>query len=66
MRLAGRTVIVTGAAGGIGRALALRCAAEGARVAATDVKSLEGVPGEMGPGHLAVACDVTDEAALGN
>jgi NAD(P)-dependent dehydrogenase (short-subunit alcohol dehydrogenase family) len=65
VRLAGRTVIVTGAAGGIGRALALRCAAEGARVAATDVKPLEGMPGELGPGHLAVACDVTDEAALG-
>ncbi|MBV9606291.1 MAG: SDR family NAD(P)-dependent oxidoreductase, partial [Solirubrobacterales bacterium] len=33
MRLGGRTVVVTGAAGGIGRALALRCAAEDARVA---------------------------------
>jgi NAD(P)-dependent dehydrogenase (short-subunit alcohol dehydrogenase family) len=36
-RFAGRTVIVTGAAGGIGRATAERLLAEGARVVATDV-----------------------------
>jgi NAD(P)-dependent dehydrogenase (short-subunit alcohol dehydrogenase family) len=67
VRLAGRTVIVTGGAGGIGRALALRCVAEGARVAATDVDAarLEGVGAELGPGHLALPCDVTDPIALG-
>ena len=32
MRLSGKVVIVTGSATGIGRAIALRCAAEGARV----------------------------------
>jgi NAD(P)-dependent dehydrogenase (short-subunit alcohol dehydrogenase family) len=37
MRLQGKTAIVTGAAGGIGRASALRFAREGARVVATDV-----------------------------
>jgi NAD(P)-dependent dehydrogenase (short-subunit alcohol dehydrogenase family) len=65
MKLAGRTVVVTGAAGGIGRALALRCAAEGARVAATDVQRVDAVGAELGEGHLALQLDVTDEAALG-
>lgn len=36
-RLAGKTAIVTGAARGIGRAIALRFAAEGARLAVSDV-----------------------------
>ena len=65
MRLDGRTVVVTGAAGGIGRALALRCAAEGARVAATDVqRSLQRVGEELGAGHLALPADVTDAGAV--
>jgi len=37
-RLAGKVAIVTGAAGGIGRAIALRFAAEGAAVVPSDVK----------------------------
>jgi NAD(P)-dependent dehydrogenase (short-subunit alcohol dehydrogenase family) len=66
VKLAGRTAIVTGGAGGIGRALALRCAGEGARVAATDVDAagLEAVAAELGAGHLALPCDVTDAAAF--
>jgi NAD(P)-dependent dehydrogenase (short-subunit alcohol dehydrogenase family) len=66
VKLAGRTVVVTGAAGGIGRALALRCAAEGARVAVSDVQSLERVADELGPGghHLMVPADVTDADAV--
>ena len=36
MRLAGKTILITAAGQGIGRASALACAAEGARVIATD------------------------------
>jgi NAD(P)-dependent dehydrogenase (short-subunit alcohol dehydrogenase family) len=39
MQLAGRTAVVTGAAGGIGRALAQRCAAAGMRVVLADVEA---------------------------
>ncbi len=58
--------MVTGAAGGIGRALALRCAAEGARVAVTDVRAegLERVGDELGSGHLIVPADVTKALAV--
>jgi L-rhamnose 1-dehydrogenase len=42
MRLAGKVAIVTGAARGIGRAIALRCGQEGARVAVVDLREDEG------------------------
>jgi NAD(P)-dependent dehydrogenase (short-subunit alcohol dehydrogenase family) len=67
VKLDGRVVVVTGAAGGIGHALALRCASEGARVAVTDVQAdaLQRVGGELGLGHVALPCDVTDGDAVG-
>ena len=66
MTLAGRTVVVTGAAGGIGRALVSRCAAAGARVAATDVRAdaLEDVARELGDDHLVAVADLRDPGAL--
>jgi NAD(P)-dependent dehydrogenase (short-subunit alcohol dehydrogenase family) len=66
MKLQGRNVLVTGAARGIGRSLALACADAGARVAITDVlaEDLQSVRSQLGGDHVAVPCDVTDVAAL--
>ncbi len=60
MELAGKIVVVTGGAQGIGRALCLRFAAEGARgvvVADLDAHAARATANECG--GLAVACDVT-------
>jgi NAD(P)-dependent dehydrogenase (short-subunit alcohol dehydrogenase family) len=69
--IADKVIVVTGAAGGIGRTLALGLAAEGARVAvlARDRKRAQIVVDEIGalPGAapaLAVEADVSDEAQV--
>ena len=68
-RLAGKRAIVTGAASGIGRASALRFAAEGAAIVAADVDAA-GVAetarlvGERGGRVLAQVVDVGAEAAV--
>ena len=64
----GRTVAVTGAAGGLGCALCRRFGAAGARVAALDldnarVQALAAGLRSAGIEALGLACDVTDEAA---
>jgi NAD(P)-dependent dehydrogenase (short-subunit alcohol dehydrogenase family) len=67
MNVDGRTVLVTGAARGIGRSLALACAGAGARVAITDVlaEELSAVRAELNEeGHHAVLCDLTDGEAI--
>ncbi len=69
--MAGRIVCVTGGASGIGRATALRLAADDAHVAIMDInqegaqKVAEDICGRHGQGRaIAVPCDVTDPAAV--
>jgi NAD(P)-dependent dehydrogenase (short-subunit alcohol dehydrogenase family) len=61
-RLEGRVCVVTGGAGGIGRASALRLAAEGARVVIGDLDPLAGKAVAQEAGGLFVPTDVTSEA----
>jgi len=66
MRLEGKTAIVTGAGRGIGRAISLGFAAEGANVvvAARTQAQIEGVAQEIrqhGGNSLPIQCDVSDE-----
>ena len=60
-RLEGKRAIVTGAANGIGRAIALRLASEGARVAIADVneEDAQGVAAEIDGETLVHKTDVT-------
>lgn len=67
MRLANKNAIVTGGAGGIGRATALAFAAEGAQVAVIDLRAdaAEAVAAEIraaGGTAVAIAADVSSEA----
>jgi NAD(P)-dependent dehydrogenase (short-subunit alcohol dehydrogenase family) len=64
-RLQGKIAVVTGAGSGIGRAITLRFAAEGARVVAADVSgNQEKVAAEAQGDVEPFTCDVSDETAV--
>ncbi|MTH79715.1 SDR family oxidoreductase [Paracoccus aestuariivivens] len=60
----GLTVLVTGAAGGIGRAMAEHFAKAGARLALVDVKDTGTLAAGFGSHHRAFTLDLADPAAI--
>ena len=66
-RLSDRVAVISGAAGGIGRAAAIRLAAEGARIEILDIKDASPVVHEIrsaGGEANAQLCDVTNEEQI--
>ncbi|AGT10604.1 SDR family NAD(P)-dependent oxidoreductase [Paracoccus aminophilus] len=65
-RLEGRVIFLTGAASGIGAAIARRCVAEGAAVICADLNgaAVEALADELGAQGLGVTCDVTEAASV--
>ena len=68
MRFAGKTVIVTGAAGNLGSAVAKKFAEEGASVALFGhrLEKVEAVADELSGDHAAFGVDLTDREATKN
>lgn len=67
-KLDGRAAIVTGAAQGIGKAIAVRLAADGAKVFVSDINGAgaEAAAKEIGHGATAIACDISKPEDVAN
>ncbi len=65
-RFEGRVAVVTGAAQGLGKAVAMRLGAEGAVVVAVDINTAgaEATAKAIGGSSFSVACDIGDEASV--
>jgi NAD(P)-dependent dehydrogenase (short-subunit alcohol dehydrogenase family) len=65
-RLAGRRILITGAARGLGLAIARACVAEGAQVMLADVLAAEGAAAAhaLGPAAHFIACDVAQRSDI--
>ena len=67
--LEGKTILVTGASSGIGRASAIECSKMGARVVITarnEERLKETLSAMEGDNHLIIPCDLSDEASIDN
>ncbi len=64
-RLAGKVILITGAASGIGAAIAHRCRAEGGKIVCADqnTQAVKALAAKLGADAEAVECDVTDVEA---
>ena len=60
----GKTVLITGATGGIGTAMAERFAAAGARLALVDIIAADDLAARLGTDHRAWQLDLEDPAAI--
>ena len=65
--LEGKTILVTGAAGGIGRATSIECAKLGAKLVLTDINETGLTETKAlleGEGHECISADLTSQEAL--
>src|ERR1700722_12195008 len=65
-RFEGRVAVVSGAAQGMGKAVALRLGGEGAKIVGVDINEAgaSATAQEIGNGSIGIGCDIGDEGAV--